>query len=306
MFEGILGNESVKGHLGKALAKGDLPQTLLFSGLEGVGKSLFALDLAKTLLKLGKKSLANHPDFHEYIPDGKTHTIDSMRKLSDEVYQAPFEAKGKVFLIHDAEKMLPAAANALLKTLEEPLLDTTLILLTASADELLATILSRCTLIRFLPLKEEEISRFLMEKEKIDEASARELARLAEGSLGRALFLAKDPDFKEKRETLLDLLMRRNIRSYADAWKKMQRLEELYGEEGREALLFHQILLWERDIRLPPTSPRYHPEALSYVPPKSLPPFTKVEGVLEEAKQGFSRNMKLSFCLEYFFLKLSS
>ena len=62
------------------------------------------------------------------------HPIESIRKLIDQVYSAPYEAARKVFLIYSAERMQTAAANALLKTLEEPLFDTTLILL-AGADE---------------------------------------------------------------------------------------------------------------------------------------------------------------------------
>jgi hypothetical protein len=80
-------------------------------------------------------------------PEGKSglHTIESIRSLNDRVFRAPFESSGKVFVLHQADRMQPAAANALLKTLEEPLLDTHFILLSNDARQILPTVLSRCT-----------------------------------------------------------------------------------------------------------------------------------------------------------------
>ena len=85
-----------------------------------------------------------HPDIHEIYPEGKYHPIASLRTMIDDTALTPFEAPYKVFLIHDAERMQPAAANALLKTFEEPSNRTVIMLLTSYPDRLLPTILSRC------------------------------------------------------------------------------------------------------------------------------------------------------------------
>lgn len=87
----------------------------------------------------------NHPDLHFYVPEGKSglHPMASIQKLIAEMAFPPFEASYKIFIIEDAEKMLPSSSNALLKTLEEPSEDTYLFLLSKHPDLLLPTILSR-------------------------------------------------------------------------------------------------------------------------------------------------------------------
>jgi len=108
---------------------------------------LAAIDFAKKIFSNNPKVEAgNHPDVHLYRPEGKsaTHSIDSIRSLTEQVYLAPFEAPWKIFIIHDAERMLPTSSNALLKTFEEPAKDTILILLSSASEQILPTIVSRC------------------------------------------------------------------------------------------------------------------------------------------------------------------
>lgn len=135
IFDEIPGNESIKIYLRKGIQNHSLHHTLLFSGPQG---SLFAHALAK--------ELSAPPDLHVYLPEGKggLHSIETIRELIDEVRKPPFQAKRKVFLLEQAERMQPAAANALLKTLEEPEQDSTIILITEKPQEILPTIVSRC------------------------------------------------------------------------------------------------------------------------------------------------------------------
>lgn len=301
-FSNILGNDAVKTLLTSSLKKNTLPNTLLFHGMKGIGKSLFATDVAKALLVTTKK-LENHPDLHVYHPEGKTHlhSIASMRALSEEVFSSPFESKRKVFIIHDADRMLPPAANALLKTLEEPLLDTTIILISSEPEKLLPTILSRCTKFTFAPLSEDAVESHLKEF-----PHAKELARLSSGSLGKALYLANDPTYSEKRELLIDLLTKRSINSHADLWQKCEKLQSFYEEKSLEEepydLIFSQILLWFRDLEMKeiPGFVPHFPESAQYSPKF---PFSKVQKILDDAKTASQRGIKLSVCLEYFFLK---
>ena len=119
-------------------------QVLLFHGPRGIGKGALALQLAQSLLKSSKD---HHPDLHILYPDPESdqHLIASIRQLIAETHLPPFEAPCKVFILHDAEKMLPASSNALLKTLEEPPADTHFILITSDPAALLPTVLSRCS-----------------------------------------------------------------------------------------------------------------------------------------------------------------
>jgi DNA polymerase III delta prime subunit len=133
-------------YLKKALTNEQLPNTLLFLG-DAVQD---AFDLAEHLLE-GKKI-----DLTHLLPDGKFHPIESIRNAIAQSHITPFEAKNKVFIIESAEKMLPATANALLKTLEEPSLFSYWILITDHPSELLPTIVSRCTRVYF-PRKDAEV-----------------------------------------------------------------------------------------------------------------------------------------------------
>src|SRR5579883_1219107 len=121
-----------------------LPPVLLFHG-PSPSKTSAAEKLAYRLLQSEKS-----PDFHPIFPDKNgLHSIQSIRELIRETALPPFEAKGKVFLIHEADKMLPTSSNALLKTLEEPPPATWFILLSGDKSALLPTILSRCRMFYF-------------------------------------------------------------------------------------------------------------------------------------------------------------
>jgi|GEM_PF-3091360 len=107
-----------------------------------------ALDLCKQLLSSAhhpKIDSGNHPDLHFLAPEGKAnlHPMASIQKLVREMALPPFESARKIFIIEQAEKMLPSSSNALLKTLEEPNPDTHFFLLSDHPDLLLPTILSR-------------------------------------------------------------------------------------------------------------------------------------------------------------------
>lgn len=207
----ILGNQPVRHQIEHMVASQAINNSLLFAGPDGIGKSLFALELAKQIL--GED---NHPDLHLYRPEGKIglHTIQSMRQMSEEVYMAPFKGKHKVFIIQDAERMLPTSANALLKTFEEPAEDATIILVSSAPASLLPTILSRCRKIFFQPLDEKEIVQFLQQKRQVAPADAERLAQLSQGSLGNAIRLLEQGG-NQVRATILNQLAKGKLGSYS-------------------------------------------------------------------------------------------
>lgn len=147
------GNAVVKKHLLKLLEK--TPHALLFEGPKGGQKGEFADAFARTLLKTEKK---DPPDLRHLYPEGKAHhhPMDNIKQIIKEVALPPFEAKRKVFIIHDADRMLPSSANALLKTLEEPTGDAVIILVSSYPERLLPTVTSRCFRVPFSPFSQKE------------------------------------------------------------------------------------------------------------------------------------------------------
>jgi DNA polymerase III subunit delta' len=183
-FSHLIGNSQAKEILSGLVLHKTVPQVLLFHGPRGIGKGLFALRLAQALLKSTK---AQHPDLHVLHPDPDSdqHPIAALRQLIQETSLPPFEAPCKVFIIHEAERMLPTSSNALLKTLEEPPSDTQFILLTSQPSILLPTIISRCSKVPFYPVSDEELTLFLLEKHHAHDA--KKIALLSEGSVAVAL-----------------------------------------------------------------------------------------------------------------------
>lgn len=116
--------------------------------------------------------------------------IDTIRGLKQEVFLRPYEAKRKVVIMSDIEKMSKQATNSFLKVLEEPPAYATLILTTSQPELLLPTVISRCQKIRFAPIKIDLIQQELVKRLNLDEKKALTYARLSEGSLGYAMDLA--------------------------------------------------------------------------------------------------------------------
>jgi DNA polymerase-3 subunit delta' len=233
MFESLIGNEDVKTMLRRLRASDRVPNALLLSGDEGVGKRRFALELAKSFLcqvedltvvcgecgacrrssnlnipDSDKKDdfervlFSDHADLGCVVPHNKNILVDAIRHLEQEAFFRPFEAPARFFIIDDAHKMNDAAANALLKTLEEPSATSHIFLVTSRPDSLLQTIRSRCQTIRFSPVPAEEIESHLVSTGAFKKADAGLVARLARGSIGRALETDL-PRFRSQRETVM-------------------------------------------------------------------------------------------------------
>jgi DNA polymerase-3 subunit delta' len=203
-FSSLIGQKKAKNLLGRALASGKLAHAYLFRGPDGVGKNLFARSLAvavncrqrQTMEGCGlcpscrKYISGNHPDFSVISPEKGTIKIDRIREMKQSLSYPPYESKVRVVLIEDIHSMRVEAANCLLKTLEEPP-DRNLLILTASAArEVLTTISSRCQMIPFFNLGQEETVQVLRrERPELALETARLLARLSEGCPGQALIL---------------------------------------------------------------------------------------------------------------------
>jgi len=263
MFSSLISNEEVKETLRRALAVDRLSSSLLFTGDEGVGKKLFALEIAKALNCRNRQGVeacddcpscrrisrstfppfgkdeddknrmiwSEHGDIAMVRPYKQIIRVGPIRELEREANYRPFEGAARVFIIESAEYMNEPASNALLKTLEEPEPTSHLILTTANPTALLATIRSRCQIIRFAPIPAREIETFLRAEHDIPVADAVLLARVSRGSLGRAL--ATDIEtYREWRTSMLTLL--RTITIDRDGARLLRAAEELASSADRD------------------------------------------------------------------------
>jgi DNA polymerase III subunit delta' len=200
-FDRILSEETAIATLKRALASGKVHHAYLFAGPPGVGKHMAAHEMAKSLncTEAGesccdtcnacrKIDKAVHPDVFEVtLPlNRKSIPVDSIRDLERRFMVRPHEGRAKVVIIDPADKMTESAANALLKTLEEPGPGRYLILITNRMSSLLATVRSRCQAVRFNALPEGTVKRILIELGHPDEAAST-VSALAQGSVERAL-----------------------------------------------------------------------------------------------------------------------
>jgi len=166
-FSDIKGHEDIKLFFKRALNSGEVSHSYLFFGPESTGKALAAITLAKAIncgnlkndscdkcISCKKIDAAQHPDVICMVLGGKKDviSIEQVRGLQDRISLKPYEARTKVFIIHDSHLMSEAAANCLLKTLEEPPKNSVIILISSKPQELLPTVRSRCKQIKFEPL----------------------------------------------------------------------------------------------------------------------------------------------------------
>ena len=219
-FQAIEGQERAVRLLQQSLKTGKLHHAYLFSGLDGIGKKKTALELAKALncrqpgpagscdqcdscLKLAK---GVHPDFIHLRPEGTSRfiRIDQIFNLEEQINYPPYMGGVRICLIDKASNLKIEAANAFLKTLEEPPAGNVFILLVNDLGALLPTLVSRCLAIAFIPLPFSLIARKLKEQ-GIDAEEAASLSRLSGGSLGRALQY-KQTNFWEKHQAWLEQL----------------------------------------------------------------------------------------------------
>lgn len=238
----IIGNDQIKDYLTRMVEKKAIAHSLLFAGPDGIGKGLFAEAFATQVIchhdphggHRHKIEVGAHPDIRVYRPEGKIgmHSIDSMRQFSEEVYQAPYEAPWKVFILHDADRMLTYSANALLKTFEEPAPQSLIILLSSQPESLLPTILSRCRQMRFHTIPEEAIVTFIQERTKKSADEAKEIAALAQGSLGNAVRLLEEGG-SVLREKILQILVKGKMSTYTELIQAAREIADQV-EEGKQ------------------------------------------------------------------------
>jgi DNA polymerase-3 subunit delta' len=172
--------------------------------------------------------------------------IGMTRELIRELSFRPYEAERRVIVIRDADRMREDQYSAMLKSLEEPGARSVWILTTSRAERLPATIRSRCLRLRFLPLTDETVARFLVERAGVPENRAALLAAVAAGSLGRAL-VWRDEDVRAARDAAVAML---RPALAGDAGRTLAEASKVARGWNRETLrrTLEFQMLWLRDV----------------------------------------------------------
>ena len=271
-FSEIMGQERAKKFLKGVMARDKIPHAYLFTGISGVGKASTASALALALncrepvagdscgqcpscrqLKGG-----NAPDFTLIEPDGQAIKIDQIRELNRSLGFAPISGRYRLCFMKRSETMTDEAANAFLKTLEEPPPGNILILSATEPRDLLQTIVSRCQRVAFQPLCDRDITRWLTERKGLKEDMALAFARISAGSLGRALKMCESDFFEKRQEWILrliklpDFTKENTIEAALDCAGEPKK-GLLDGTESDEAGLLDMLGIWKswyRDLLL--------------------------------------------------------
>jgi len=213
---GLIGHQWAVKILRDQISKDAVRHAYLFTGPRGIGRRTLAIRLAQALNCPNTTSLGipcfecricslinrmQHPDLAivQAEHEGRTLKVDQIRLLQHELSLSPYDAKYRVAILLRFEEASPSAANALLKTLEEPPPQVVLILSAESGEGLLPTIVSRCEVLRLRPLAVNEVNLGLANKWKLPSEQAYLLAHLSGGRPGYALRLRDEPGLLDKR-----------------------------------------------------------------------------------------------------------
>ncbi len=248
-FDEIVGHRAVVARIASAVARDSLPPSVLFTGPAGIGKRLLATAVAQALNCAAPRRRASRPvidgcgacsacrriangTYSDVLfleaGEGGSITIDQVRVAIEQVGYRPFEGRRRVIVVDDADLLLPAAQNALLKTLEEPPPCSQLVLVTARPDMLLDTVRSRCPRLRLGLLGVEEVEEILGRR-GIGHRAARAAAAAAGGSAGRALRMTSR-DQEGIRDAAVRLL--RSVSAARDARGRLAGAKDFAAGKG--------------------------------------------------------------------------
>ena len=221
MFENIIGNNKIKNLLENSIKQGNVSHSYLFIGIDGIGKKLIAKELSKYVLCLNNgcnntcKSCIefesnNHPDFKIIEPDGNSIKIEQIRNLQKRIQEKPIISKSKIYIINDADKMTKEAQNCLLKTLEEPPEFAIIILIGNNESLFLETIKSRCVILHFEKISNDDIKKYIEKNLEIKNLSE-DILKIFQGSIGKVNSLKDKIAEYENIKNIIDNINKKDL-----------------------------------------------------------------------------------------------
>jgi DNA polymerase-3 subunit delta' len=265
-FSDLIGHERPKAILKASILHDRVAHAYLFHGEDGIGKKqaaqLFAQaincdtdygpsgpDACGSCRSCRQIESRTHPDFTLIEPDQEQANpqikIEQVRELEEQIVYRPLIGRRKICLIDEADRLTQGAANALLKTLEEPTAHSLFLLITSRPAALPATVRSRCQSIRFVPPARTQVEAALITKREIPPADARFLAIATQARIGQAL-QAGVTALRAQQDEFCRLVSSQSLRSVTTILTAAEALHK--SERAPEALEW--IERWVRDLIL--------------------------------------------------------
>ncbi len=250
----VIGHDSIAQRLEFAFQQNRIPSGYLFIGPDGIGKSTLVKSFAQMMNCETHDNChqcdscrmfdgGRHPDFYVIKPDGKSIRIKQIHELIGHLDLKPAYATKRVVLVKEANKLNQESANSFLKILEEPPLNTLIILMTADENQLLETINSRCQKIYFSPLTSEEIRLVLDQNYKLDPEMMEFLLCYAQGRI-RKRFIEKATILANIRIQTLHMLKNLNTEKLHD----YSLLTDQWVKQDLHGYFLEFCMAWLRDF----------------------------------------------------------
>jgi DNA polymerase-3 subunit delta' len=247
VYDNLVGQEHITTILKGAVAASrigatsqEMTHAWLFTGPPGSGRSSAAVAFAQALIcpnqgcatcnECRSASAGSHPDVEIIRTEGLSIKVEEIRELLTRVAWAPSMGGWRVVVMEDADRLTESAANALLKAIEEPGTRTVWLLCAPTLHDVLPTIRSRCRHIQLHTPSDEAVTQVLINRDGITPAMAQFAARVSQGHIGRAKYLATHENVRSNRSAIMRLPIQLN--SLAAAFKAAQHLVDIATTEA--------------------------------------------------------------------------
>lgn len=211
----LVGQEPLIGALRRAVAGKEMTHAWLFTGPPGSGRSNAAMAFAAALqceqdgcgecLACRTALAGSHADVSITRTEKLSIGVDDMRDLVRRASLAPVGHRWQIMIVEDADRLTDQAANALLKSIEEPTARTVWLLCAPTVEDVLPTVRSRCRLVVLSTPTADDVTTFLVQREQVPEGIASFAARASQGHIGRARALAKDENTRNRRREVVSI-----------------------------------------------------------------------------------------------------
>lgn len=261
-FKDVVGHKNIIQYIGNAVKTDKVSHAYILNGEKGSGKKLLANLFAMSLQCQNREEDGdacgkcqsckqtvndNQPDIIKVTHEKpNTISIDDIRQqVNNDIEIKPYSSRYKIYIIADADMMTVQAQNAILKTIEEPPEYAVIMLLTENAETLLATIRSRCVMLKLRNIKDQLVKKYLMEQMEIPDYKADVCVAFAQGNMGKAIMLATSEHFNEIKEEAVHLLRNINEMDLSELIDAVKRCMS-YKLEISDYL--DVIAIWYRDV----------------------------------------------------------